>query len=604
MDLTKGAFDVYPSNGAATSSVPPAAATAEPATATCPICCGDLASNREEVGALTYHGRRIEPELYHLGCITMMLTHQGSIRAAGRGGAEARAVPHGGALGISWGVSPVTRKPVDNFMPLPQLDDRRRWVEFIDWRCDGRLDVTELATAIGAMLPVDERAMDAFLRENFNVDEDGVMSAAELEHIVLPYLEEHCEEVCQSRARVEKRRVRARADLLLRCLEDHSARSRRVPALGGDEERGRGREVVAAAEAFGEVAEQGDPRAINAVTSLLEDRDADVRLAASALIPRVVARGDQQAFEVLCARLQHWCGCVRQCIVEAVGQVAYQGDQRAIDEVSFLLGDRDPAVRRTTVQVLSDIAEKGNQGAIQAVAYRLEDVDAAVRCAVVQALAQIAEKGDLIAIGAILCGLADGSAAVRRASLAALAQIANRGDAQSFMAARSLLEDEDAAVQREAVVAVATIAQRGDRQVLEGVMARLGERDPGMRAGAVRALAHVAATRDRRAIKAVCLQLDDETPQVRRAALEVLGQIGDVSDRRVAQAVSARLQDSDLSVRRAAEQALAVVRDRRAANTPSRRKCPFGCLIPRHWRSSTTSEHDLSNGLAECDTPW
>ena len=36
-------------------------------TADCPICCEDLGRSPQEVGALTYQGKRIERDLYHVG---------------------------------------------------------------------------------------------------------------------------------------------------------------------------------------------------------------------------------------------------------------------------------------------------------------------------------------------------------------------------------------------------------------------------------------------------------------------------------------------------------------------------------------------------------
>merc|ERR1712176_920761 len=111
--------------------------------ASCPICFGDLHSHRHELGALVHGGRRIEHSIYHAGCIAQMLACSRSVVKTGDGH-EA-----------SWGLSPVTRKPVDGFVRMPDLSDFGPWFEFVDWKGDGVVDVEELAVIIAALLPVD-----------------------------------------------------------------------------------------------------------------------------------------------------------------------------------------------------------------------------------------------------------------------------------------------------------------------------------------------------------------------------------------------------------------------------------------------------------------
>lgn len=155
--------------------------------AVCPICLGDLFSNRLEVGALTFKGKRIEPDLYHIGCITMMLCHRGAIK-------RCPCAADGSTWDISWGASPVTRKPVDGVLRVPNLAEKQSWMDFADWRGDGQFRVSELAALVTSTLPVSEPAFFDFMYQNCKADADGTISADILETIVLPYLRQLMQE--------------------------------------------------------------------------------------------------------------------------------------------------------------------------------------------------------------------------------------------------------------------------------------------------------------------------------------------------------------------------------------------------------------------------
>lgn len=149
--------------------------------AVCPICLGDLFSNRLEVGALTFKGQRIEPDLYHMGCITMMLCHKGAIK-------HCPCAEDGSTWDISWGASPVTRKPMDGFLRVPKLAEEQEWVHFADWRGDGQIRVSELARVVTSTLPVAEPTFFDFMQQDCKADADGTISTDMLETTVLPYL--------------------------------------------------------------------------------------------------------------------------------------------------------------------------------------------------------------------------------------------------------------------------------------------------------------------------------------------------------------------------------------------------------------------------------
>ncbi|CAJ1363387.1 unnamed protein product [Effrenium voratum] len=133
----------------------------EKETADCPICCEDLGRSPQEVGALTYQGKRIERDLYHVGCFTLMLSHKGAFRG------ERLKDGYLENLKISWGQSPTTRQPVDGFVSMPSMADRTALVSFMDWKSTGRIDVAELATIAAVQLPLSSSAMEGFIRENF-----------------------------------------------------------------------------------------------------------------------------------------------------------------------------------------------------------------------------------------------------------------------------------------------------------------------------------------------------------------------------------------------------------------------------------------------------
>merc|ERR1712107_490257 len=84
----------------------------------------------------------------------------------------------------------MTRKPVDGFMRMPSLADRRDWVRFVDWNGDGRLSTGEVGAAIAATLPIDANGAEFFVKKKFDKNRDGVISTSELESKVVPYLEQ------------------------------------------------------------------------------------------------------------------------------------------------------------------------------------------------------------------------------------------------------------------------------------------------------------------------------------------------------------------------------------------------------------------------------
>jgi len=138
----------------------------------CPISLKELRSKPHQVGALVKGGRRVESALYH----------KCSVQDSA----------------LTLGASPVTRRRVDGFELMPPMIEFDNFVRFLDWDGDGWLSTTEVATALAAILPVEEDNVERFIRDRFDVDREGNISEREMIDQVLPYLGEHLGEVLRA----------------------------------------------------------------------------------------------------------------------------------------------------------------------------------------------------------------------------------------------------------------------------------------------------------------------------------------------------------------------------------------------------------------------
>ncbi|CAE7436960.1 TIF3A1, partial [Symbiodinium sp. CCMP2456] len=256
----------------------------EKETADCPICCEDLGRSPQEVGALTYQGKRIERDLYHVGCFTLMLSHKGAF--------SGERLKDGcfDNLKIAWGQSPTTRQEVDGFVSMPSMSDQKALIAFLDWKGTGRLDVSELATVAAVQLPLHARAMDNFIRENFQVDGDGNITVEELEQKVLPYIGEHFESITNAKEEEKKKAAKLRCDFLLMRLDS---------AVGGTivASSTQSKWVQAALDELSQCVAQGDPIAV-------------------AVVSRLMTHPEPEAFESLSAALGNDSSQVRELVVE------------------------------------------------------------------------------------------------------------------------------------------------------------------------------------------------------------------------------------------------------------------------------------------------
>jgi len=113
-----------------------------------PVSLVALRARPQEVGALLWRSQRIEPALYHKSSV---VDDEGEIS----------------------GISPVSRLAFDGWDPMPSLADLENFVDFVDWDSDGWVRVPDLAVAYAAILPLDVEATDSWIRDHFDVDQDG-----------------------------------------------------------------------------------------------------------------------------------------------------------------------------------------------------------------------------------------------------------------------------------------------------------------------------------------------------------------------------------------------------------------------------------------------
>lgn len=516
--------------------------------AECPICCCELGSSPEEVGALTFQGKRVEKDLYHVGCFTLMLSHNGAFSGQ-------RVAGHLENLRISWGTSPTTRQSVDGFTRMPPIHDRKGWVAFLDWKGSGKLDLEELATAAAVLLPLNPHALEVFMRENFQVDKDGNITVEELENRVLPYIGEHFDSINEGKKEDKKHMARMRSESLLRQLQS-LCNDNQQSAL-----------ILTLLENLQDCVQEGDALAISLLSDLITIREAKVRQMATRLLMQIVGEGDPQAFEAISPRLQHHSGHVRQAALDILAKVALVGERRAFDEVSFLLNDRQPQVQVAAVRCLSEICAEGDANAVDLLCSKLKERDPSVRCAVLKAIDKLAGSGNVPAMKAVQHALGDREASVRIAALASLPGRANKGDLAVIQLAASKLEDASASVRRGALHAVAALAEGGNKASLQAVLqhakSRLSDSEAEVRSAAMHAMAQAAEAGDKTSIGLASAGLQDQSASVRREALLALERLVLASDRHITQAVAARLQDTDLMVRRSAEQVSEQLKKRR-----------------------------------------
>eukprot|EP00929_Paragymnodinium_shiwhaense_P102223 TRINITY_DN65418_c0_g1_i1.p1 TRINITY_DN65418_c0_g1~~TRINITY_DN65418_c0_g1_i1.p1 ORF type:complete len:763 (+),score=165.70 TRINITY_DN65418_c0_g1_i1:83-2371(+) len=600
----------------ATAAMPPAAPKPKDASA-CPICSVELHAKREELGALTNGGKRMERTLYHSSCITLMLAHSGGMihRPGSRQGFE-----------ISWGLSPVTRQAVDGFCPMPSLADQQSWLRFVDWRGTGCVDVEDLAAVCAAILPIEESDSVTFVRKRFRVAESDSMSETELALHVFPYLERECPELCRGQrsllnvvtpfmqAAASLRLVNQEPSiyalrgaskycsgvaqvLLVQCLLAIAERVVQSPSSYGGRVN-----PSSIATAVGLISPPGETCVLRFFNFLLEVSE-ELRELAVETLPHITAGGTElsssYAFALVAGRLQHRSPDVRIAALSVLYNMRLPEKFRVMQVVLSQLGDKDSSVKVAALETLGKMVARGDQTVIKAVLQQLEtDQDMKFQVAAEELLATVA-KGDENSVSLLCSKLADGGTEDSRVqALRVLGLIAEAGDRRVLLAAMPLLRlpsppprnaaqpPQGQVVGRAAdgrllaasaklkVAAMQTlrkVAVKGDKLVLRAVCPAVHEKyDFQVVEMAIRTVAAVACGRDLRAARVLGTVFTDQykavfqgphyrVTNIRAVALEALAQIGEGGCQYIFELSSPMVKDQDIDVRRKAADCVASV---------------------------------------------
>lgn len=562
---------------------------------------------RAELGALTHQGLRVECTLYHAGCIMLMLAHRGSMlrtRMDVSDGTQETGVE------ISWGLSPISRKPVDGFLKMPSLDTQRDWVKFVDWRRTGKTCASDLAVVIGALLPIGEEAADDFVNHTFEVGTNGVVSEEEMMRKVFPFLEAKCPDLCGESAGFREGRQVLRQTTPFMAAAAHVRMlpnvdelialrplSRRFHALAGellhqelchvirtDAARANQffmqarRRIESAVAALHQLAPKDDAKAIKAVASLLDCGDDEVRDIGFRALPCLASQGNGCAIAEATRRLQDTPVSVRRLAIDLLLTLALPGDEGCIAAVLPRAGDEDARVRATAAELLGQLPHAGHRSAIEVLSQLIGDDDPQVKHMAGLALPLIA-RGDAASIALFCQGLTSEDWSTRLKGIRGLALIAEKGDQVVLKALtvclkrvsaepaeqRNLRKVAEAGakgncrsmVKRSVLTAIGRVAERGDKRVLKWLVSYIRDPDCDVVEAAMRALARIVDLGDRRsAVRAITSVFDDRRrgpyAALRVHAVEVLALLAERGDTFIAKAIEPRFADCDPAVREVA----------------------------------------------------
>jgi HEAT repeat protein len=297
----------------------------------------------------------------------------------------------------------------------------------------------------------------------------------------------------------------------------------------------------------------GEP-AIQGLIEKLEDREDTVRWRAVYALGRT---GDARAVEPLISALQDRNADVRIAAARALPH----GDSRTVEPFLAALSDRNATVRDQAAQALVAAADVR---AVEPLIERLrrdEDVDVTVHS--IEALATI---GDPRAVPELLSVLHDGArgSLVRATAARALGKL---GAASAFEGLVSAANDSDGSVR---VAATLALGDLGDPRALPTLLAGLRGRNLGEQIAAARAL---GVLEDAQAVEALIVAIETDSPaavgSTERAILreDAARSLGAIGDSRAIEPLLAALADRYATVRRAAAHALGRIADPTAVET-------------------------------------
>eukprot|EP00927_Polykrikos_kofoidii_P044345 TRINITY_DN38336_c0_g1_i1.p1 TRINITY_DN38336_c0_g1~~TRINITY_DN38336_c0_g1_i1.p1 ORF type:complete len:663 (-),score=111.56 TRINITY_DN38336_c0_g1_i1:74-2062(-) len=383
---------------------------------TCAICCESLGVRLEEIGALTFQGRRVEQALYHGGCVAMMLLHEQKRNA------PTNEVVAGPAKAIVWGSSPVTRRPVDSFMPMPSPSERQKWFDFLDWRSIGRFDVAELALVMSNLFSMDAGIATRLLlpEDPAEMSGDGTLSRVEVERALSPVLDR---EMLTKKWSVDTQPESAEEEE----VQGHLPRTPFGAVYGG----------VVALVGKGKLLDVRPLRSVNSAGRSL------ARLILVHDICCLLTRRSQQPSQgKVCETV-----CLLSELVEG-------RDSTAFSTAIELVKDTSVDVRVASVKLLARAAYPGEQRVIQSLISQTADDAPSMRGASLLALGEVAMPSDARALRVVIVSLVDSNLQVRTDAESALERLAHQEEAVKMDVAWSLLLKQDPLLRRAAVKAL------------------------------------------------------------------------------------------------------------------------------------------------------
>lgn len=604
--------------------------------AVCPICFAELIANREEVGALTYQECRVEQTLYHLGCITMMLCHEGSrekCQAAAENGSstsgttrETDAEKDAPMMQVSLGLSPMTRQKVNGFALVPPIDELEKWIKFMDWKCAGHVDLVDLAVQLSLSLPVSQSVAELALRRYKDAShakpmvikpmpeslgagmEAGPMSPDEASSEAFAAKEQssnveasastepssttelskdHDDKSMVAEADSVLSMVEFRSTVLPHIMErlselraasktksgKHSARRVTLPELDWRVEPN----VIDLDMMAADLWSLSDICSLQAVSKQLRPLARLILVSEACMYlecPLEVARSKMRG--------------PRQTIaaVRLLSHNVDWGDVRAFEAAVSALDTDEEIVLQSVPTLLAGMVARGDQRALAVVASRLHHPWCGVRRAAVAAMEQIAVVGDPLVIEAFVGRLGDSDSSVRWRAVQALMQTANAGNQHALTSIYRCLVSprvaggsfqNQAETKRALLKVMGTLAKKGDQQAIAAAAAQLVDGSFSVRIAALTIFGQLAERGDDFVIETLLSTLEVSDPHMRWAALPALAQVSLHGDSRVVDALLRELSSQHTFIQQEALRAITQVAD---MAQPHIAKCVAGlCFV-------------------------
>jgi len=363
---------------------------------------------------------------------------------------------------IAWGVSPVSRHPVDGFLRMPSPTEGQEWMNFIDWRGSGKFDVADLVYVIKNLFPACPSTIRDLLQSRTTDACTGMVSRADVECSVLPFLvslsatgtptttmNEHLPEQ-EEEAREGQHvwlqqpigKVIVGLNALIPSTNDELCALRATSSAACAvahlilvqtyctfiRQHLSHAKLIAGLTMLCEIALKGDSSAARVAIHFLSHRDADVREAALRLISAASSRGDFRSVQAIIPRLADAEVSIRPVAKRALQTVAARGHRRCVHAATLLLRQDSPALKRAVLTAFTVLTECGDSLAIDSTSSLLADEDESVRIMACNTMPLLTPSGHSQAICALLPCLHDVDNQVQIAAFRALPSIAQKGD--------------------------------------------------------------------------------------------------------------------------------------------------------------------------------